>query len=201
MIKAGITGGIGSGKSIVCEVFGKLGISIYNADLRAKILMNENSFIKENLISKFGNAVYKDLILDRAYLASIIFNNKEALAFVNSIVHPIVESDSELWFIQHQDEPYIIKEAALFFETGSNKEMNIMITVFSPEDLRIERTMERNKMTLAQVKKRMNNQLPDEDKINKSDYLIINNEKKSVLEQVLNIHQLIISKINNGEIC
>ena len=201
MIKVGVTGGIGSGKSMVCQVFANLGIPVYNADVRAKQLMNENTGIKEQLISKFGSMIYKLGRLDRALLASIIFSDKESLEFVNHLVHPVVGQDSEKWFLLHQNEIYCVKEAALFFETGTNHEMDLMVTVFAPEELRYQRVMERDGITVDQVKIRMVNQLPEDEKMMKSDFVVRNDDKNSIIEQVINIHQLIISKKYNGKIC
>lgn len=194
MIKIGITGGIGSGKSIVCEVFGLLGVSVYHADSRAKILMNEDDIIKNQLIAKFGQNLYKNDQLDRTMLAGIIFEDKSAVEFVNSLVHPAVGNDFDKWCLKHGDELYVIEEAALHFESDAYKRMDIMITIFAPEDMRIKRVVMRNGVTPAQVRSRMNNQLSDEEKVKRSDYVIYNDDKNSVLEQVLKIHHKISSK-------
>jgi dephospho-CoA kinase len=198
MIKVGITGGIGSGKSIISQVFSKLGVPVYNADLSAGILMNNDPEIINGLITKFGNNIYINSLLDRKKLAEIIFTDKEALKYVNGLVHPAVGKDSEKWFLCHKHNPYVIKEAALFFESGTYKEIDLMITVIAPLNLRYKRVIERDKVTMDQVKKRMESQLSDDEKIIKSDFVIINDEIRSVLEQVLFLHQHICNdKINN----
>lgn len=194
MTKVGITGGIGSGKSIVCEIFNRLGISIYNADNRAKWLMNNNVVLKQQLIARWGNQLYKNNQLDRSFLAGIIFANKEAIEFVNSVVHPAVNVDFKEWFSLHSNEAYVIKEAALLFESNTYREMDVIVTVYAPENLRIERVLKRDNISKAQVINRMNNQLSDEEKVKRSDYIIFNNEQQSLLEQVLNLHNILISK-------
>jgi len=194
MTKVGITGGIGSGKSIVCEIFNRLGISIYNADNRAKWLMNNNVVLKQQLIARWGNQLYKNNQLDRSFLAGIIFANKEAIEFVNSVVHPAVNVDFKEWFSLHSNEAYVIKEAALLFESNTYREMDVIVTVYSPENLRIERVLKRDNISKPQVINRMNNQLSDEEKVKRSDYIIFNNEQQSLLEQVLNLHNILISK-------
>ncbi len=198
MIKVGITGGIGSGKSIISMAFSKLGIPVYNADISAGILMNNDPNIINGLITKFGRSIYSKSELNRKKLAEIIFTDKEALKYVNGLVHPIVGKDSEKWYLSNQHNPYVIKEAALFFESGSYKELDLIITVTAPLKLRYKRIIERDGITLDQVKKRMENQLSDEEKLKKSDFVIINDDKRSVIDQILFIHQQICnSKINN----
>ncbi len=200
MIKVGITGGIGSGKSIICQIFSKFDVPVYYADLRAKILMDEDPVIREGMISKFGPSIYKNATIDRKQLASIIFTDKNALEYVNRLVHPIVGRDSEKWFLRHQNEPYIIKEAALFFESGTYIEVDFMITVIAPLNLRIKRVKDRDGVSTDQIMKRMENQLGDEDKITKSQFIIQNDEKSSILEQVLTIHQLLRSSPKMNQI-
>jgi dephospho-CoA kinase len=190
MIKIGITGGIGSGKSIICEVFKKLGVPIYNADVRAKTLTNEDKLIRKKLISKFGSSLYKNNELDRSMLADIIFKDNTALAFVNSVIHPAVELDFINWSNQYEYKAYIINEAALHFESGVYKKMDKMITVYAPVDLRIKRVMMRNTITQEQVINRINNQLPDKEKMKRSDFVIYNDEQQGVLEQVINLHNI-----------
>jgi dephospho-CoA kinase len=192
MIKIGITGGIGSGKSIICEVFKKLGVPIYNADVRAKTLTNEDKQIREKLTSKFGNTLYKKNELDRGMLADIIFKDNTALTFVNSVIHPAVELDFIKWCNQYDHKAYIINEAALHFESGVNKKMDKMITVYAPADLRIKRVMMRNTMTQEEVMNRINNQLPDEEKMKRSDFVIYNDDRQGVLEQVITLHNIFI---------
>jgi dephospho-CoA kinase len=190
MIKIGITGGIGSGKSLVCDIFRKLGISVYNADSRAKIITNESTEIRNALIAKFGKEIFKNNQLNRSLLAEIIFKDKTALEYVNSLIHPAVRIDFGNWCKQHETEPYVIEEAALHFESGAYKEMDKMITIYAPEDIRIKRVSSRDGLSPEQIKSRIKNQWPEEEKLQKSDFVIYNDEKHSVLEQVLKLHEI-----------
>jgi dephospho-CoA kinase len=193
MIRIGVTGGIGSGKSLVCDIFRKLGVPVYNADERARWLMNEASEIKKILVARFGPSIYKNDQLDRRVLAEMIFNDKKAIEFVNGIVHPAVGHDFEVWCSRYHSSPLVAEEAALLFESGSYKKLDKLVTVFAPEEIRIKRVMKRDHTTFDHVKSRMNNQWSDEEKIKLSDFIIYNDEKSSVLEQVLNLYQQLIN--------
>lgn len=189
MLKVGITGGIGSGKTTICKVFETLGVPVYYADWEAKQLLDNNSHVKEKVLTAFG----KDLLnekgcIERPKLASIVFNNKEKLAMLNSIVHPAVAEHFENWINEHQVFPYILKEAAIMFESGASKNMDKVITVVAPVDLRIYRTMKRDHVSEEQVLQRINNQMSDEEKIKRSDFVIYNDEDKMVIPQVLSIN-------------
>ncbi len=194
MIKVGITGGIGSGKSIVCEMLTHLGISVYNADIRAKWLMNNNLTLKQALSNRWGEKLYINNQLDKQYLAEIIFNDKKALEYVNSVVHPAVNTDFDDWCKLHYTNLYVIKEAALLFESNAYKLMDVMVTVFAPENLRIERVVNRDNISIDQIMNRINNQLPESDKVKRSDYVIYNNEQQSVIEQVNKLHSILITR-------
>jgi dephospho-CoA kinase len=193
MIKVGITGGIGSGKSVVCTVFNSIGIPIYYADARAKAIMNDSLAVRQALIERFGSQVYTEDSLNRTFMAQQIFNNKAALDFVNGIVYPAVRDDFELW-AAHQTAPYVIEEAALLFESQAYKLLDILITVTCPEELRIKRVMERDQTTRENVLQRIQNQLSESEKVAKSDFVIINDGRHSLIEQVNNIHHKIISR-------
>jgi len=193
MIKVGITGGIGSGKSLICDVFRKLGVAVYEADSRAKILMNTYPQIREKLMLKFGKSVYKNGLINKELLAGIIFDNRDALEFVNSIVHPAVALDFQAWCNLQTDSEYVIEEAALLYESGTYKSMDKMITVYAPLDLRLKRVMVRDNVTKEQVLQRMDNQITDEEKVKHSDYVIYNDEKHSLLEQVVDLHKIFFS--------
>ncbi len=189
MLHVGITGGIGSGKSTICRIFQVLNIPIYFADDRAKELMIKNDFIKHALIDAFGKDCYfEDGNLNRAYISNIVFKNKEKLDMLNSIVHPVVFADGALWQEQHQHAPYTMKEAALLFETGSYLALDKIITVFAPEHIRLERVMKRDGTSKQDVLDRMSKQMPDKEKMDKADYIIVNDGTQSVLKQVLDIH-------------
>ena len=194
MQKIGITGSIGSGKSIVCKIFEQLGVSIYNADERAKLLMISNAEIINKVKFLFGHESYSETgELNRKHLSDIAFNNKDLLTQLNQIVHPIVFKDFDNWLLKKEqlNINYIIKEAALMFETDSYKKLDKFIVVTAPMELRISRTMQRDSILKEQVLSRMNNQLSQEEKLAKADYEIINDEQSSLIEQVFSLHQLL----------
>lgn len=194
MQKIGITGSIGSGKSIVCKIFEQLGVPIYNADERAKLLMISNAEIINKVKLLFGHESYSETgELNRKHLSDIAFNNKDLLTQLNQIVHPIVFKDFDNWLLKKEqlNINYIIKEAALMFETDSYKKLDKFIVVTAPMELRISRTMQRDSILKEQVLSRMNNQLSQEEKLAKADYEIINDEQTSLIEQVFSLHQLL----------
>ncbi|MFT5168378.1 MAG: dephospho-CoA kinase [Saprospiraceae bacterium] len=189
MIKAGITGGIGSGKTTVCKIFEVLGIPVYYADERAKWLMVNDPDLIRQLKAAFGDEVYfKNGILNRQYLANLIFNDQSKLETINNIVHPAVQLDSEIWNSEHGTVPFTLKEAALFFENGSYVKMDKMITVTAPESLRIQRVIARDHTDEASVKARIDKQLPESEKVKLSDFVINNDGSQSLILQVLAIY-------------
>ncbi|MDF2517389.1 MAG: dephospho-CoA kinase [Sphingobacterium sp.] len=187
-LKIGITGGIGSGKTFICRLFEALGIPVYNADEEAKKLMNTDVRIKEKLIAQFGAATYKDGLLDRAFLANMVFSDKDKLELLNSIVHPIVIQEAKDW-AERQTTRYSLKEAALLFESGSYKELDYTILVTAPMDIRIQRVIERDDATEQQVRERINKQLSDEEKLQLADFVIVNDGITPLLPQVWKLHQ------------
>ncbi|MBD1422193.1 dephospho-CoA kinase [Sphingobacterium chuzhouense] len=188
-LKIGLTGGIGSGKSYVAKVFKALGVPFYDADKEAKELMNTNSAIKNALILEFGKQVYDiEGHLDRAYLASQVFRDKERLDKLNAIVHPIVIQHGEDWALS-QNFPYSLKEAALLFESGSYKKLDYTILVTAPTDMRIARVMQRDTITREEVLDRINKQLPDEEKQKLADFIIVNDGLTPLLPQILPLHK------------
>jgi len=189
MLKIGLTGGIGSGKTTVAKIFKQLGIPVYLSDDRAKALMLENESLRKSLIGLFGEQAYVDGVLNRAYLASIVFSNDEALAKLNELVHPILQKDFELWS-SHQQSPYIIKEAAILLESGANKGLDKVVLVEAPKELKISRVVQRDHVEYEDVLARMNKQWTDSQKREHSDYVISNDEKSSLLEQVLKLHDI-----------
>lgn len=192
MLKVGITGGIGSGKSIVAKVFETLGVPVYYADTASKRLMNEDEDLKQQISKEFGETSYKDGQLNRSYLSSIVFNNPEKLAILNAIVHPATILDAEKW-MRLQTTPYAIKEAAIIFESGSQEYLDKIIGVYAPSSLRIQRTMQRDNVTREEVLSRMNKQIDEEIKMRLCDYVITNNEQQLIIPQVLKIHQLLLN--------
>lgn len=187
-LKIGITGGIGSGKTYICRLFEALGIPVYNADEEAKRLMNTDVRIKEKLIAQFGESTYKDGLLDRAFLANMVFSDKDKLELLNGIVHPIVIQEAKDW-AERQTTRYSLKEAALLFESGSYKELDYTILVTAPMDIRIQRVIERDGATEQQVQERMNKQLSDEEKLQLADFVIVNDGITPLLPQVWTLHQ------------
>jgi dephospho-CoA kinase len=194
MIIVGLTGGIGSGKSTVAKIFYQLGIPVYDADSRSKNIVNTNIEIKNFLKNEFGNDIYiSENQLDTKKLAKYIFNNKELLQKVNSIIHPKVNEDFKIWS-ENQKSKYVIKEAAILFESGSYKQTDKIITVTAPVNVRIERVCKRDNTNEEQVKSRINNQMSDEEKIKKSHFVIYNDNSKLLIPQIINIHNQILSE-------
>ncbi len=198
MLRIGLTGGIGSGKSTVAKVFETLGIPVYYADAEAKRLMNENSEIKEKLIKEFGEETYLNGQLNRKHLSSIVFNDSYKLDLLNSIVHPVTIRDAEEW-MHKQNSPYTIKEAALLFESGSVVNLDKVIGVYAPAETRIMRVMKRDGVSKEEVMNRINNQMQEEIKMRLCDYIITNDEKHSVIEQVLALHQVFLMQSKKAE--
>lgn len=197
MLKIGLTGGIGSGKSTVAKIFEVLGIPVYYADTEAKRLMNSNEKIKESLRQHFGEATYKNEELDRKYLADIVFNNPEKLELLNALIHPVTIKDAEEW-MQRQAAPYSIKEAALLFESGAAENLDFVIGVYAPQALRIKRVMKRDNLAQDEIVKRINRQVNEEMKMKLCDFVITNNEQELLIPQVLKLHQHFISLANSS---
>jgi dephospho-CoA kinase len=191
MLKIGLTGGIGSGKSTVAKVFEVLGIPVYYADDAAKRLMNEDEALKQKLIQQFGTETYVDGKLNRQHIAAIVFNNKEKLELLNSLVHPATIADAQQWFAQ-QTAPYVIKEAALLFESGTAEGLDKIIGVHAPETIRLKRVMDRDGVSAGEVKRRMKNQIEETIKMRLCDFVINNNEQQAVLPQVLQLHEQLL---------
>ena len=188
MIKVGLTGGIGSGKTIICEIFKHLNVPVFHADDVAKELYDSDTIVAENLIKLFGKNIYKQGKLDRKELGTIIFNDKEALNRVNAIIHPVVIERFKNWMEKQKNTHYIIHETAILFEAGLRHLFDKVITVSAPEEIRIKRVMNRDFVSESHVKKILNNQLKEKVKIEGSDYVIANDNKTLVLPKVLKIH-------------
>lgn len=190
MLKIGITGGIGSGKSTVCQIFELLGVPVYYADDRAKFLMQHDPVLQAALKKHFGDKVYQeDGELDRAYLSSLVFGDTEKVALLNSLVHPAVAADSEVWLQGHQHLPYALKEAALLFESGSYRQLDAIISVTAPLELRIERVIKRDSSTREAVLARIAHQWPQDKKDALADYLIVNDGTHLLIPQILHVHR------------
>jgi dephospho-CoA kinase len=184
----GLTGGIGSGKSTVAKIFLQLGIPVLDADVTAKHLMNNDESIKAALIKTFGEDVYMDHQLNRQFLAKLVFEDAFKLNQLNAIVHPVAIQYAKEWALK-QSAPYVIKEAALFFESGSSEGVDKMIGVTAPKHIRIQRVMQRDAISRDEVIKRMDHQLDDNLKMKLCDWVIQNDEMHLLIPQVLAIHQ------------
>jgi dephospho-CoA kinase len=195
MLKIGITGSIGAGKSTVAGIFKVLGVPVFDADATAKNILNSDPLLREQVTAAFGSETYKNGLLDRKYLATLVFNNPEQLAKLNALVHPATIQAANAWakHCEEQGAPYIVKEAALLFEAGTNVGLDFIIGVTAPEDLRIARVMVRDHVTREEVVKRMQHQLDDTEKMKRCHIVLDNNEKTLLIPQVLALHQQFIS--------
>jgi dephospho-CoA kinase len=195
MYKVGITGGIGTGKSTVCRIFSFLGIPIYDADSRAKWLTENNEEIRAALIAQFGEPVFTGSILNRTYLASVAFKDARSTNRLNSIIHPAVAEDFISWSLLQTSALYVLKEAALFYEAGTAHEMDAMIVVTAPIDLRMKRILKRDShRTESQIKEIIMRQWPEDKKIALADYVLVNDEHQLLIPQVLAFHEQIIKQ-------
>lgn len=188
MLKVGITGGIGSGKSMVCQVFSTLGIPVFYADEAARTLMESDEELVALLQQLLGPDVYHDGTLDRKKVSALVFHNPELLEQVNALVHPATTAYAQRW-LQNQQAPYVLKEAAIFFESGTYREMDRMIGVSAPAELRLKRTMKRGSMTGGQVIAIMSMQMDEEEKMHRCNHIVINDDLQPVVPQVLALHR------------
>ncbi len=192
-LRVGITGGIGSGKSVVAKIFTTLGIPVYFADDAAKRVMNEDVDLQKELIRHFGEEAYAGGNLNRKYISTQVFGHPEKLKILNALVHPLTLADSENW-MNRQTAPYAIKEAALIFESDAWKQLDKVIGVSAPFGLRLQRAMARDQISAAQVQARMSRQMNQEEKMGRCDYVILNDETRLLIPQVLSIHEKLIAE-------
>ena len=195
MFRVGLTGGIGSGKTLISSIFEKLGVSVYNADSAARKLMNSDAGLKGGIISLFGEQAYGNDGLNRQYLADSVFGDEEKLAGLNRIVHPAVRLDFIRWSTLQGGSPYVIEEAAILFESGASQEMNYSVLVYAPEELRISRVMKRDGVGREAVQRRMGHQLSEEEKMKMADHVLFNDGKEMLLPQVIELHNKILNSI------
>lgn len=193
MLKIGITGGIGSGKSIVSNIFKVLGIAVFDADYTAKQIMNENKIVQQHLIDAFGESVFLNNELNKKYLANIVFNDAYQLEKLNAIVHPATIEAGNQW-VKQQKTIYILKEAALLFESGSAADLDYIIGVYAPKIIRIKRVMQRDNVNEHAVINRMNKQIDENLKMKLCDFVIINDEQQLLIPQVLALHKIFVEK-------
>jgi dephospho-CoA kinase len=193
MLKVGITGGIGSGKTVVCRLFALLGVPVYDADTRAKWVMRNDPVLRAELVAAFGEEAYLPSgEQNRVYLAREVFNAPARLAQLNAIVHPRVGLDSEQWMAQqqHAGHAYVLKEAALLYESGSYKQLDRIITVYAPQQLRQQRVLHRDPhRTPDDVLNIIGKQLSEEEKLQRADYVLYNDVQQPLLPQVLRLHE------------
>ena len=187
MKKIGITGGIGSGKSVVCELFRLHGIPVFDADIEAKKLNDTLPTIREKLTQLFGNDLYENNRLNRQKLASLIFSDTSALQKVNAIIHPEVAACFKQWAEKQQNAPFVVIETAILFESGFDRLVDKTVTVSAPLDVRIERIIKRDGATRAQIEARMSQQMPEEKKVRLSDFVVVNDGYVSLIEQTHSI--------------
>jgi dephospho-CoA kinase len=192
MLKIGLTGGMGSGKSTVAKVFEVLGIPVYFADDAAKRLMNEDEIVKQQILQLFGEEAYSNDILNRKYIADIAFSNPAKLEKLNQLVHPATLKDAENWMLQ-QTTPYAIKEAALIFESGAQEQLDYIIGVYAPTPLRIQRTMQRDGISKEEVIARMNKQIDETIKMRLCNFIITNDEQELLIPQVTALHNKLLA--------
>jgi len=191
MKKIGLTGGIGVGKTFVSEIFQKMGYSVFLADLHAKKCIHESDDLRKEIKKKFGNEIYQKGVLQKNRLADIVFNDTKKLQELNNLVHPFVQKYFEAW-CKNQQSKFVIKEAAILFESEAHKGLDGVICVSAPFQKRIERVMKRDNCTKEDVIKRIENQMSQEKKEKLSDFVILNNDKKELLPQIISICKKLI---------
>lgn len=188
MYKVGITGGIGSGKSTVCAILAEFGVAVYDSDSRAKRLMNEDNTLRERLVERFGSEVYCAEGLNRIYLAERVFGNPEELKALNAIVHPAVMDDFDRWALE-QEGSYVVLESAILFEASLDRRVDVSVAVMAPEELRIERAMQRDGAQREQIVARMNNQISDQERVERAKYTIVNIDIDNLRSDVEQLHR------------
>lgn len=193
----GLTGGIGSGKTTIAGYFKEMGIPVYIADDEAKKIM-QSKFVIEEIKKDFGHFLFENDVLNRARLAEIVFNDSKKLDQLNAIVHPAVKKDFQLWLQTNKNHDYVIYEAAILFESGRYKDCDIVITVTAPEEVRIQRVLKRDKTTREQVLSRMKMQWKDEERVSKSNFVILNENLKTAREEVVKILKFLNIKQNQS---
>ena len=188
MLRVGLTGGIGSGKTTVARIFEILQVPVFDADKAARNLMNENPSVRADVIKIFGEKSYSQNTLNRKFISGIVFNDPEKLAALNGIVHPATLQNAQEWF-NSQSGIYAIKEAALLFEAGAEKDVDYVIGVSSPLPLRIQRIQHRDGLSTTEIEARINRQMNEEEKLKRCDFVLYNDEKQLLLPQVIALHE------------
>jgi dephospho-CoA kinase len=199
MLTVGLTGGIGSGKSLIASIFRILEVPVFNSDAEGHALTNSNPEIQAKLHSWLGDGFFTDGMLNRSQLAGLVFNDSRALEKLNGIIHPYVASAFKSWIAKHVDEPYVINEAAILFESGFYKQLDVNILITCPEEIRLDRIVARDRCSREDAILRLRNQWTDDRKIPLSNYVIQNDESRLIIPEILNIHNL-LTKQSYGEI-
>jgi dephospho-CoA kinase len=190
----GLTGGIGSGKSTVANIFQHLGIPVFIADEESKRILDTDPILQNSLRNLLGKELIKDGVIDKVYMAQKIFSDESLLQEVNALLHPLVGIAFKNWALQHSKAPYVMREAAILFESNTFKDCDKIVVVTAPESLRLERVMRRSNLSAEAVKARMNKQWSQEKKDAMADYLVDNSGEKSLIKQVIAIHENIIGR-------
>lgn len=196
MLKIGLTGGIGSGKTTVAQIFSVLGVDVYYADIVAKSLMNSDEKLKSSIAELIGKESYFKGILNNKYVASRVFNDPVLLSKLNLLVHPAVRYDFLNWVEEHKNKDYILQEAAILFESGFYKDFDYVVLVTASKELRIRRVAERDKLNRQDIELRMDRQKSEEEKIRLSDFIINNEANNMLISQVMELHNKFVSLQN-----
>jgi len=194
MFRVGITGGIGSGKSLVCGVLEKFGAPVYYADREARRLMNTDNLLVEAIKDLLGDDAYRDGELNRPEVGRRVFENSGILEQLNRLVHPVVGEDFQTWCSTRENVPYVVEEAAILFESGAVNHLDMSVLVYAPAELRIRRVMERDRISRQEVEQRMSAQMDEEEKKSLADRVIFNDEKSLLLPRIVELHEDLIKR-------
>lgn len=195
MFRLGVTGGIGSGKSLVCGVLEKMGIPVYYADREARHLMNSDAELRLEIETVFGKEVYREGILDRKAMGDRVFGDRQLLSKLNELVHPFVQKDFDSWSKSWKGVPYVVEEAAILFESGAVKNMDLSVLVYAPTELRIARVEKRDGISRSQVVDRIKMQMIEEEKLKLADRVIYNDEQNLLLPQIVELHEDVLKLV------
>jgi len=195
MFRMGITGGIGSGKTLICGILEKLGVSVYYADSSARKLMDTDTGLRQGIVEMFGDRAFGKDGLNREFLADAVFGDDERLSGLNRLVHPAVREDFFRWEALQGGSPYVVEEAAILFESGASELMDLSVLVYAPEELRISRVIERDRVEREVVLKRMGHQISEKEKMGMAGHIIYNDGSQMLLPQVIELHNKTLERI------
>lgn len=194
MYQVGVTGGIGSGKTEVCRVLETLGVPVYYADMEAKRLMNGQPELKKRIVELLGKEAFDGNALNRRYVGASVFGDRKLLEKLNRLVHPVVRKDYRDWVARQLDVPYVVEEAAILFESGAYRFLDKTVLVFAPDEIRIRRVMDRDGVSRENVKRRMIQQMDEEEKRVLADEVIVNDDREMLLPQIIALHEKIVNR-------